>query len=171
MTAANRRNGVVTEQIAARWFRENGFPHCERVVRTGYRTADRDSADAGDLALAPGVIAQVKALRPLVAAEAALPRWYEETLAQGAAANADLALLIVRRYGTTNVGKWWAFLPVWNVVDLATIGNPGYLPTGIAWPARLACSDVVQLLRAGGYGRSLDDAFDDSVDDPVAVAI
>ncbi|HWD79273.1 MAG TPA: hypothetical protein VG497_10325, partial [Kribbella sp.] len=57
---SNRNRGAVAERAVVAWLRDNGFPHAERAVRTGYRTADRVSADHGDITGTPLLAWQVK---------------------------------------------------------------------------------------------------------------
>ena len=154
MTAANRRRGVETERAVAKWWRENGFPGADRTVRTGYRTATRAADDMGDLGLCPGVVVQVKSLRPANAAERAVPRWLDETESQRRAAGADVALLVVRRDGTADVGEWWCWLRYPALVQVGTGGAAALLgaESRAGIPVRLAVADVCFLLRAAGYG-------------------
>lgn len=151
MSAANRRRGVVTEQMVVRWFREHGYPGAERTVRTGYRTANRVGEDSGDVLMCPGLIAQVKSLRPANEMERRIPRWMAETEQQRTAARAGLALLIVRREGTADVGEWWVF---WRAPTLASVyqehGEAEVYPVHAY--ARLTVLESVLLLRAAGYG-------------------
>lgn len=161
MTAAHRRRGLVTEQMVCHWLRAHGFPGAERSVRTGYRTASRELPDAADVVLCPGVIAQVKSLSPASRAERAVPGWMAETEAQRVAAAADVALLIVRRPGTADVGEWFAYLPVGAVTVLCAIPvgwvdrcRPEVDRSGDAW-ARLEMAGAAYLLRRAGYGDEL----------------
>jgi hypothetical protein len=153
VSAANRTRGLVTEQMTVRWFRDNGFPHAERTVRTGYRVATRELADAGDLGLCPGAIVAVKSLRPVNRAERAVPGWLAETEAQRVAASAEVALLVVRRDGTADVGEWWAWLTMHTLGELLTTWTAP-VPTTLHPPApvRLLVADGCRLLRAAGYG-------------------
>jgi hypothetical protein len=142
--AASRTRGLVTEQMEVRWFRAHGFPRAERVVRTGYRTPERALPDAGDIALCPGVIVASKSLRPVNRAERAVPGWLTETEAQRVAAGAEVALLVVRRDGTADVGEWFCWLPYGWCCGL--VNGP---------PCRLLVRDACVLLRNSGYGSPL----------------
>lgn len=165
MTAAHARRGKDTEQVVAKWLRSNGFPHCERTVRTGYRTNGRLLPDAADLNLCPAVIAQVKALRPPNRMERAVPGWLAETEDQRLAAGADVALLIVRRDGTTNCGDWFAWLPLvtleWLRNDDDRPCDPNSWTVADVTPVRLLLADAVQMLRAAGYGTELNTIRED----------
>jgi hypothetical protein len=155
MTAAHTARGKETERMAARWFRANGYPGCERTVRTGYRTPARELADHADLDLCPGLIAQVKSLRPANRAERAVTGWMRETEVQRDVCGADVGLLVVRREGTADVGEWWAWL--W-LDDAAALHTGGLYTSLYQIPVRLLLSDAVTLLRHAGYGTPPDGA-------------
>lgn len=146
--------GKTNERAVVRWFRNNGFPGADRVVRTGAGKAYAHRADEGDIGLAPGVIAQSKRLSPVNRMERAIPGWMAETEAQRVAAGADIALLVVRREGTTDVGEWFAWLPLWQV---SAIHGLTRYPLA-SCPVRFQVANVAQLLRAAGYGEPLDEA-------------
>lgn len=151
MTAKHNAVGKQTEQMAARWLRDNGFPHAERTVRTGYRTASRDVADAGDIDGTPGLAWQVKSLRPATRAEREVPAWLTELEFQRAHTGADIGILVVRRWGTTDAGRWWAYLDTVDLIQAAG-GLVAALPADVVMPARLELRHAVTLLHAWGYG-------------------
>lgn len=161
MTATHTRRGKTTEQAVARWLRDHGFPGAERTVRTGYRQATRELTDAGDLDLAPGLVAQVKTLRPANRMERAIPDWIAATEQQRRAAHADVALLIVRRDGTGDVGEWWAWLML-VALECLRSGDNLCLDDPDSWtlddvtPLRLQVADAARLLRTSGYGTPLE---------------
>lgn len=154
MSAKSTNVGKDTEQRVARWLRGNGFPHAERTVRTGYRTTTRTLDDAGDITGVPGLTIQCKSLRPTDRAERAVAGWLLEVEHQRVTAKADLGLLVVRRWGTTDVGRWWAF---YDVVDLiqASDGLVAALPADVVMPVRLEMRHAVTLLSSWGYGDGL----------------
>lgn len=143
--------GKDTEQRVARWLRDNGHPHAERTVRTGYRTADRTLVDGGDIDGTPGICWQVKSLRPATRAETSVVGWLAELEDQRAAAKADVGILVVRRWGTTDVGRWWAFLDTVDLIQAAG-GLVAALPADIVMPVRMEMRHAVLLLAAWGYG-------------------
>lgn len=145
MTAKSTNVGKDTEQRVARWLREHGFPHAERTVRTGYRVLGRALSDFGDIDGTPGLSWQIKSLRPADRAERAVPEWLTETEAQRRATGADLGVLIVRRWGTTDVGRWWAFLRL----DVLAAGQ------GDA-PVRMEVRHAAAWLRILGYGQPIE---------------
>lgn len=141
--AANTR-GKTTEQAVVRWLRENGFPNAERTVRTGYRTKSRVSRDLGDVDGTPGLVWQIKSRET-----DNVGAWMDETLQQRQAASADVGVLIVRRAGKADPGRWWAWVPL-----LFLHGTVGDRRTWMT-PVRLELADLVTLLRSRGYGDPL----------------
>lgn len=147
--AANRRRGLTAERDLCRWLRSNGFPQAERAVRTGFRTADRTSADPGDIA-GTGLIWSVKDC-----AVERLPEWLAEldTMDHRATPGPEpLRLLVVKRRGHADPARWWAYLRLLDLTRLLSRTIPG--PVAIVWdaPVRLEVGHVVPLLRADGYG-------------------
>lgn len=150
---SSRRVGLETEQQVARYLRGRGMAGVERAVRTGYRTATgRHLADAGDLTGLPGVCVQVKSLRPATEAERMVPAWLAETDRQREASGASVGLLVVRRWGTTDVGRWWCFLCARDLFGMADgfSGSTATLLPTVA-PVRLELSDVVDMMQAWGW--------------------
>jgi hypothetical protein len=126
-------------------------------VRTGYRVAARELADGGDIDGTIGLCWQSKSLRPADRAEREVPGWLLEVEQQRAQSGADIGLLVVRRWGTTDVGRWWCFLDTVDLVQ-ATGGLVAALPADVVMPVRLELRHAVTLLHTWGYG------------DPTAVA-
>lgn len=120
-----------------RWFQANGFPG-----------ADREG-------LAPGVIAVFKSPASVHQAERAVPGWMAETEAQRQAAGADVALLVVRRDGTADVGEWWAFVDAFEFAQWCT--DFEVHGSRLNFPVRLLVADAARLLRAAGFGTPLDE--------------
>lgn len=171
MTKAHTDRGKATERLAVQALRSLGFPHAERVVRTGYTTTDRESPDAGDIDGTPGVCWQVKALRPATRAEALVPAWLADTEAQRIASGADVGVLVVRRDHFL-APRWWAYLDAavlaWLVevhrveaLHTAPAGWPGIAVDELqrlGIPARLELRDACTILRRAGYGSVLEPA-------------
>jgi hypothetical protein len=163
VTKSHRDRGVVTEQLLARFLRGHGFPHAERAVRTGVRTADRTVADPGDITGTPGLVWQAKALKPITRAENNVLPWMVETEQQRADAGADLGVLVLRR-DQRPPEQWFAFLPLADAFGRLGGAYPAALldhlddrETLVAWPARFYLGDLVTLLRGCGYGDPLTD--------------
>lgn len=164
MGAAERRVGVETERLVAAYLRSRGLAGVERTVATGYRTGDRSRADQGDLLGIPGVCVQVKSLRdrragrdPNAPAELAVPAWLAETELQRQAAGATIGVLVVRRWGASDVGRWWSFLYARDLFGMADGFSHQLLPAIAAVPAvslapvRLELSDLVDMMQAWGW--------------------
>jgi hypothetical protein len=154
VSAKDTNVGKDTEQAVARWLRGNGFAGAERLVRTGYRVATRESADEGDITGTPGITWQVKSLRPHTRAELAVPTWLNETEAQRKAAGSELGFLVVRRWGTTDVGRWWVFQRLGQLIGLAATAE--FCDSGITSycpiiPVRMDMAALSGLLVATGW--------------------
>jgi hypothetical protein len=145
--AANRRRGHDAERALARWLRSNGFGQAERAVRTGFRTADRAAPDPGDITGTPGIVWSVKDC----AAEQTT-KWLAELEVMRAGAGALVGLLVHRRRGYADPGRWWCWtpldVPVWLLTGYG--GAAGHAEARA--PVRMELTDVVALLRATGYG-------------------
>ena len=141
--------GKETERLVAAYLRSRGLDGVERSVRTGFATAQRSVADAGDLTGWPGVCVQVKSLRPANAAERQTRQWLAETEQQRQQSGAGVGLLVVRRWGTLNVGEWWCFLLARDLFGMAD----GHSATALRQlaPVRLELSDVVSMMQTWGW--------------------
>ena len=102
MTNPSKSKGTAAETAVVRYARAHGFPHADRLTLTG-------RYDRGDVLLAPGAIAEVKAGK---AAQGAsynqVLAWLDETERERVNARADIAVLIVQRqgYGLGRVETW-----------------------------------------------------------------
>jgi hypothetical protein len=149
--AKDRNRGADTERLLVRGLRDLGFPHADRTIRTGHGTA---RLDLGDVDGTPGLVWQVKSMRPITRAEAMVREWMIETEQQRAAAAADLGVLVVRR-DLWLPPRWWAFVDLTVLVGLLdpVIGTlPGVL-SGI--PVRIELDELCTILRRAGYGEPL----------------
>lgn len=147
--------GKDTEQRVARWLRGNGHPHAERTVRTGYRVAGRELVDGGDIDGTPGICWQVKSLRPATRAEREVPAWLLETDSQRRSVGASVGLLVVRRWGTTDVGRWWCYLAAGDLFGLADGFASAAVDPAVVIPVRLELRHMVALLAGWGWGSEL----------------
>jgi hypothetical protein len=143
--------GKETERMVASWLRGNGWPGCERRVKTGYRVVGREDPDQGDLTGCPGICWQVKSLRPADRMERAVPSWLVQTEKQRRASGSSLGFLVVRRWGTTDVGRWWVFQQLDQLVRL-------YQGLSIDWrnefmspPVRMDMAALSSLLDQTGW--------------------
>lgn len=148
---ANSRKGKEAERNVARYLRAHGFPHAERAVRTGYTTDTRAVSDPGDITGTPGLVWQVKDQE-----REHVEHWMLQTEGQADSANADLGLLIVRRRGKAEPGRWWAWLPIIDLTWLATGSYDAVRALGRRTRlARVELGDLVPLLLAAGYGQEV----------------
>ena len=151
---ANRRKGHDAERAVARWLRDNGWPGAERAVRTGYAGVTRSIADPGDITGTPGIVWQIKDC-----AREQIAPWLTETEQQREDADAEHGVLVVRRRGAADVGRWWVWV---SLGDLLTLANPDRCQcmecagdTASA-PVRLELSALTQLLRVRGFGEPIE---------------
>jgi hypothetical protein len=129
--------------------------------------AGRASRDQGDVTGTPGVAWQVKTTT--ANAEPMVRKWLAETEDQRLAAGADLGVLVVKRVGAADAGRWWAHLRLdalgavlaritgplpaaGPVARLAPLGAVTVRLGPCATPVRLELSVAVDLLRHAGYG-------------------
>ncbi|GAA3890396.1 hypothetical protein GCM10022243_64120 [Saccharothrix violaceirubra] len=157
--AANRRRGAEAERRLAAWLRAHGWPHAERAVRTGYRSAGRLVVDPGDIVGTPLLVWQVKD-QAREFAEAWLDETEQQRLGEPGSVPADLGLLVVRRRGAADPGRWWVWLPAAQLVAL--VADAPAPP--LSRPVRLELVDLVLLLRAAGYGEPVDDHVDEDAE-------
>ena len=154
--------GKEQERHIVRHAKANGFPGADRIIRTGAGPNYSVRPDEGDIWLCPGIIIQSKRLSPPNRAERAVAGWLDETRAQCIAAGADYGVLIVRREGTADVGEWWAWLCVADVIRL----HSGTRIALFNWartarmPVRLTVADAYILLRSSGYGTPIAETSD-----------
>jgi hypothetical protein len=144
--------GKETERMVAGWLRNNGWPGCERRVKTGYRVPGREDPDQGDLTGMPGICVQVKSLRPATRMEQAIPAWLRETEMQRIASGSALGFLVVRRWGTTDVGRWWTFQSARQLFTLLG-GQPTDIgdQIGRLIPVRMDMAALSSLLHQTGW--------------------
>lgn len=154
MSNPPRQKGTAAETAVTRWARDNGFPHADRQPLRGGR-------DQGDITLTPGVIAEVKAYRlPTgVPTHGQLTEWMRQTEVEQENARADVGVLIVKRPGTADPGRWFAYVTAWTLAELIYAGRTseaGTSPANTA-PVCLTLASLTALLRAAGWGRPLED--------------
>ncbi len=102
--AGRRRKGADAELALVRYLQANGFPYAER--RGG-------GFGGADVVGPPGITWESKAQ-----AGARLATWADQTEAARAAAGDTYGVLIAKRAGTTDVGRWFAVLPMAQFVAL-----------------------------------------------------
>lgn len=149
MVNPSKQRGTAAETACVRWLRENGFPWADRQPLRGNR-------DAGDLTIAPGLIAEVKSHKSAATGQPGhkqLETWLEQTDIETLNAGAEHGVLIVKRAGTTNVGMWWAHMRLGAFLKLLgcpqSISNPND-------PVHTSVASMAAILRARGYGQELE---------------
>lgn len=95
-----KQKGTAAETAVVNWLQSQGRPHVER--RSLHGTNDR-----GDIAGIPCVVIEVKNH-----AKMTLSEWVSELEVEIANDKADTGVVIHKKRGTTNVGQWYATLPV-----------------------------------------------------------
>lgn len=112
--AANRRRGKDTEQKVAAFLAARGIGNGRRNL-AGYR---RDHGDYGPIDDATGDRWAIEIKGPVAQpTPGQIEAWADEAAREAENAGAVLWVLIVRRPGCTDVGRWWAHLPVWMLWD------------------------------------------------------
>ena len=95
---ASRAKGTAAETAVVGFLRDLAWPHAERRALHG-------NADTGDIAGLPGVVLEVKNAK-----RTELAAWLDELDAEIVNAHADTGVLVVKRRGHTNPGKWFAIM-------------------------------------------------------------
>jgi len=146
---ASARKGKETERMVAAYLRDHGWPQAERMVRTGWRNRARTEQDPGDIRGTPSLVGQVKSTPSL--SDVDIRRALDETAEQATAA--DYGVLVQRRNGKSDVGRWWAWLPLLDVCALST-GEEKFLSRNgnLDAPLRMQVGALVALLHRAGYG-------------------
>lgn len=145
--AMSRNKGAKAERDLVAYLRTVGFGGAERAVRTGYRTATRVAADPGDVTGTPGIIWSMKDC-----ATERLTDWFAE-LESMDGFSTDVRLLVHKRAGKADPGRWWCWLRLHTLMELTGAQVPADLPNP---PLRLELGHVVPLLRRAGHGDALE---------------
>lgn len=130
MSNPSKAKGTKAETDLVRWLQGHGFPYAERRALAG-------TADKGDVLCCPGLIVEVK--HWAIYTDADIAAWQDETTREKSNANADIAVLVVRRNGKADPGNWFAYRQHAN----------GF------WFGQLV-ADCFELLRLEGWGDPLD---------------
>lgn len=134
--ASNRRRGATCERTVARYL-TTWWPDCVRAIRN-------TTPDPGDLAnTSPSLWWSVKDC-----SVERYPEWFAE-MAEKAAGR--IGVLVVRRRGCADVGRWWAWL---QALDLRELWGPPLDVVTPIWnrPVRMELGDLVPFLLTAGYG-------------------
>lgn len=114
MTVNGRTKGLTAERAVANYLKAQGWPDAKRSVATGWSNGSTESGDIGDILGVPGFAVQVKNLKGGLTGKA-LDDVYQEALAQAVSlaritGRDSAAIIIEKRAGTADVGRWWAHL-------------------------------------------------------------
>lgn len=96
----SKQKGTSAETAVVNWLVSKGRKHVERRALSGL-------LDRGDIAGVPGVVFEVKNHK-----EMKLSAWLKELEVEMANDKADTGVVIHKKVGTTDVGKWYATMPV-----------------------------------------------------------
>lgn len=146
-----RATGTRAETACTRWFRAHGYAGADRQPLRG-------NLDQGDIAAAPGLVIEVKSYTQAATGQpppALLAKWMTECETARTNARADVCPLIVRRKGTTDVGRWWAYLPLRDLVTL-TSGQTVAADLKLL-PVCMSVATLTAILRDAGYGDTRDE--------------
>lgn len=100
MVNRSKAKGTAWETAVTRWFRDNGWPHAERMPLHG-------AADKGDINLGPGVVTECKHHKTFD-----LAAWMDEVDAEMHNSGADIGACVVRRPRRTDPGDAYVVLPL-----------------------------------------------------------
>lgn len=124
--------GTRAETAVVRWLKVNGFPDAER-------RALRGQYDAGDVTGIGPLCIQIKAGDAAQdPSDATVRKWLEETDVQRCNAGAALGVLVLRRRGHADPGRWWA----WVYGDRLAVILTDDVPLRGDYPVRLLLSDL-----------------------------
>lgn len=141
----SKAKGTAAETAVVRWVRVNGFPGADRQPLRGNR-------DAGDIALAPGIILEVKSVATAASGQPGaklLETWLAQTDVETANAGAAHGLLVVKRSGTADPRKWWCYMRLGEWLRLTGAHLP--LPDP-SQPVCVSLASAAAVLRSAGYG-------------------
>lgn len=151
--AMSRNKGAAFERTLAKFLRPT-FPSMERAVRTGYRTADRTSADPGDLAGTDYVVWSAKDAKsskghpePEVGQ---LRGWMTELelMVRGSTRTpTPIGVLVHKRAGHADPAMAWAWVTVTDLLRVQGLGET-VLPSLAEVPVRLTLGQLMPALAA-----------------------
>lgn len=147
--AMSRNKGATAERHVVKYLRTVGFGGAERAVRTGYRTVTRVAADPGDITGTPGIVWSVKDC-----VTERLDAWFAELDAMDGFSS-DVRLLVHKRSGKSDPGRWWCWMRLHMLVRLASDAQIFMVRPGDE-PVRMELGHVIPLLHAAGYGDAVE---------------
>jgi hypothetical protein len=102
--------GTQLETAVVRWFREKGWPHARRIVKEGIR-------DKGDVTLGDGIPVTIEAKNTKAIDLAGGQKELKEEMTN---AGHPWGFTIHKKRGTTDVGEYYAVLPVHVLHDIVS---------------------------------------------------
>lgn len=114
----SRTKGLTAERAVANYFKVHVSPDARRSVATGWSNGSTEHQDLGDIDGVPGLCLSVKNLARRLEGKLLADTWTE--VCRQALPNLYTAIIIEKRAGTTDVGKWWAHLSSSFYVELLT---------------------------------------------------
>lgn len=106
MSTPQKIKGSKAELDVVKYLQAQGYKYAERRIAG-------DSNDRGDIAGINGVCFEIKNHATMKLAE-----WIEELRVEIVNAKADTGVVIHKRRGKTDVGEWYATMPVSIYIDL-----------------------------------------------------
>jgi hypothetical protein len=100
MSNPSKQKGTSWETAVVAWLQQNGFPYAERRTLAGVN-------DKGDISGIPGVVVECKNAKAIT-----LAAWCDELAVEMGNANAQVGAVVIKRRGTTDVGKAYAVMPM-----------------------------------------------------------
>lgn len=106
--------GTSHETAIKKWLRDNGWPYADRRTLAG-------ASDEGDLRLSERVPFTIEAKTAKATTDkASLGAFMKELVAEVENSESEAGAVILKKRGTTDVGEYYAILPVWmlNIILL-----------------------------------------------------
>jgi hypothetical protein len=100
VVSKSKQKGTAAETAVVKHLKEKGWPYAERRALQG-------NLDKGDINLGSPVVLEVKDH-----AKITLSEWLKELKVEMGNADVDVGAVIAKKRGTTNVGEWYAVMPV-----------------------------------------------------------
>ena len=154
MANPSKAKGTSAESAVVKYMRLNGFGGADRQPLRGNR-------DAGDIGLTAGIVIEVKAHKSAGTGQPAAGQlfdWMAQAECERVNAGAAMCPLIVKRSGTLDVGRWWAYMTAADTAQLLN-GAPLWIEHPHAGaPICMSVAAMVSFLRSNGYGDPLEQA-------------
>jgi hypothetical protein len=106
MTNRSKNRGTAAESAVVKWLQAHGWPACERRALAG-------NSDRGDVAGIADFCGEVKDCKSHTYGP-----WLRELDVEMTNSGARFGAVIAKRRGTTDVGEWFAVMPVRVLADL-----------------------------------------------------